>query len=396
MRMKRAFWVSLCLAVAAYLLLPMPGISEPLQQRIEKAREKVAEKKRKEGVLTSDISAYNLKIRGLQGDIRSLQARQSRLQSQLDDKRRELARVQDRLQAAQDRLARLRARLESARRVLAERLVEIYKSDEPDLVTVVLEANGFQDLLDRASFMQRISDQDHRVITTVRDLKAQAASQAVELARLDRQVQAAADAIAARRNEVAAAKGRLVDTRTRLQRARDGRRTLLARLRHSRHRIEEDLSAMEAEQARIRSQLNAGGGGGGGLPAGPIRRGSGQFIWPVNGPITSPFCETRSWERCHPGIDIGVPSGTPIRAAGSGVVAIAGPVSGYGNFTCINHGGGLSTCYGHQSSIHVHVGQHVSQGQVIGLSGCTGLCFGPHLHFEVRVNGSVTNPLNYL
>ncbi|MBX5469282.1 MAG: peptidoglycan DD-metalloendopeptidase family protein [Thermoleophilaceae bacterium] len=396
MRMKRAFWVSLCLAVAAYLLLPMPGISEPLQQRIEKARQKVAEKKRKEGVLTSDISAYNLKIRGLQGDIRSLQARQSRLQSQLDDKRRELARVQDRLQAAQDRLARLRARLESARRVLAERLVEIYKSDEPDLVTVVLEANGFQDLLDRASFMQRISDQDHRVITTVRDLKAQAASQAVELARLDRQVQAAADAIAARRNEVAAAKGRLVDTRTRLQRARDGRRTLLARLRHSRHRIEEDLSAMEAEQARIRSQLNAGGGGGGGLPAGPIRRGSGQFIWPVNGPITSPFCETRSWERCHPGIDIGVPSGTPIRAAGSGVVAIAGPVSGYGNFTCINHGGGLSTCYGHQSSIHVHVGQHVSQGQVIGLSGCTGLCFGPHLHFEVRVNGSVTNPLNYL
>lgn len=395
MRMKRAFWVSLCLAVAAYLLLPMPGISEPLQQRIEKARQKVAEKKRKEGVLTSDISAYNLKIRGLQGDIRSLQARQSRLQSQLDDKRRELARVQDRLQAAQDRLARLRARLESARRVLAERLVEIYKSDEPDLVTVVLEANGFQDLLDRASFMQRISDQDHRVITTVRDLKAQAASQAVELARLDRQVQAAADAIAARRNEVAAAKGRLVDTRTRLQRARDGRRTLLARLRHSRHRIEEDLSAMEAEQARIRSQLNAGGGGGG-LPAGPIRRGSGQFIWPVNGPITSPFCETRSWERCHPGIDIGVPSGTPIRAAGSGVVAIAGPVSGYGNFTCINHGGGLSTCYGHQSSIHVHVGQHVSQGQVIGLSGCTGLCFGPHLHFEVRVNGSVTNPLNYL
>jgi len=71
-------------------------------------------------------------------------------------------------------------------------------------------------------------------------------------------------------------------------------------------------------------------------------------------------------------------------------------VSGYGNYTCIDHGGGVSTCYGHQSAIHVGVGQHVTQGQVIGLVGCTGLCFGDHLHFEVRINGAVTNPLNYL
>jgi murein DD-endopeptidase MepM/ murein hydrolase activator NlpD len=120
------------------------------------------------------------------------------------------------------------------------------------------------------------------------------------------------------------------------------------------------------------------------------------MIWPVNGPITSPFCERRAWEACHPGIDIGVPSGTPIHAADAGRVAIAGWVSGYGNYTCIQHTASLSTCYGHQSSIQVSVGQNVSQGQVIGLSGCTGLCFGPHLHFEVRINGAVTNPLNYL
>ena len=80
----------------------------------------------------------------------------------------------------------------------------------------------------------------------------------------------------------------------------------------------------------------------------------------------------------------------------AGVVALAGPAGGYGNYTCINHGGGLSTCYAHQSSIQVSVGQHVSQGQVIGLTGCTGLCFGPHLHFEVRINGGVVNPMNYL
>jgi murein DD-endopeptidase MepM/ murein hydrolase activator NlpD len=147
---------------------------------------------------------------------------------------------------------------------------------------------------------------------------------------------------------------------------------------------------MLAQQSQIQNQLQSS------APSGPIRHGSGQLIWPVNGPITSPFCERRAWEACHPGIDIGVPTGTPIHAADSGRVSIAGPVSGYGNYTCIQHTASMATCYGHQSSIQVSVGQSVSQGQVIGLSGCTGLCFGPHLHFEVRINGAVTNPLNYL
>jgi murein DD-endopeptidase MepM/ murein hydrolase activator NlpD len=168
---------------------------------------------------------------------------------------------------------------------------------------------------------------------------------------------------------------------------------VLAQVRTSRHKAEEDLNAMLAQQSTIQNQLQNS------APTafnGPVKRGSGQLVWPVNGPITSPFCERRAWEACHPGIDIGVPSGTPIHAADSGRVSIAGWVSGYGNYTCIQHTGTMSTCYGHQSRIMVSVGQSVSQGQVIGLSGCTGLCFGPHLHFEVRINGAVTNPLNYL
>ena len=165
-------------------------------------------------------------------------------------------------------------------------------------------------------------------------------------------------------------------------------------MRAVRHKLEGSLSAMKATQAKIQGILTSPGTGA--LPAGPIRGGSGAMIWPVNGPITSPFCERRAWEACHPGIDIGVPSGTPIRAALGGRVALAGPTSGYGNYTCVQHTASLSTCYAHQSSIGVSVGQQVSQGQVIGISGCTGLCFGPHLHFEVRINGAVTNPMNYL
>ena len=89
------------------------------------------------------------------------------------------------------------------------------------------------------------------------------------------------------------------------------------------------------------------------------------MIWPVNGPITSPFCESRAWESCHPGIDIGVPAGTPIRAATAGKVVLMqseGVSGGYGNFTCIQHDGSLSTCYAHQSRFGTSLGAQVSPG----------------------------------
>jgi murein DD-endopeptidase MepM/ murein hydrolase activator NlpD len=152
--------------------------------------------------------------------------------------------------------------------------------------------------------------------------------------------------------------------------------------------IRDELEALQREQAKVEKAILASGL--------PVNGGTGRFIWPVRGPITSPFCERRAWEACHPGIDIGVPSGTPIHAADSGQVVLAGPQGGYGNFTCIRHTQVLTTCYAHQSQIMVQIGQPVTQGQVIGLTGCTGLCFGAHLHFEVRVNGHVVNPLNYL
>jgi murein DD-endopeptidase MepM/ murein hydrolase activator NlpD len=137
------------------------------------------------------------------------------------------------------------------------------------------------------------------------------------------------------------------------------------------------------------------------LPLGAIKHGSGSMIWPVDGPIASGF-GPRTIEghyEFHPGIDIAVPEGTPIRAALTGTVAFTeseAESGGYGNYTCIDHGGGLSTCYAHQSAFGVSAGQQVQQGEVIGYSGCTGYCLGPHVHFEVRINGEVVDPLGYL
>ena len=390
--MKRAFLVTIILALVAFLVLPMIGHSASLDRRIDIAKSKIQRKKAKEGVLTTTISRYNRRIQHLQGQIRGLQGRQNEITADLAAKRAELYATQDKLERAKDRLARLKVHLARAQKVLSNRLVQMYKDGEPDALTVVLEADGFEDLLERTEFLERITDQDNQIITRVRVLKTKTTRQTKELAALQKKQVAAARAIEQRRDQVVAVKGRLVSSRTDLQGVRDGRATVLGRLRSSRKRLEGDLSKMQAQvQAQLRAaqrQLSPA--------AGPIRRGTGSMIWPVNGPITSPFCERRSWESCHPGIDIGVPAGTPIRAADSGRVALAGWTGGYGNYTCIQHSASLSSCYAHQQSIGVSVGQNVSQGQVIGRIGCTGLCFGDHLHFEVRVGGAVTNPLNYL
>jgi murein DD-endopeptidase MepM/ murein hydrolase activator NlpD len=391
--MRRAFWVSITLALAAFVLLPLPGLSEQLGTRIDRQRQKVAVKLHHEGVLTTTISAFNDRIRGLEGSIHGLQQRETRIQSTLAEKRAELTQIQNQLQVARNRLAQLRQQLAVAKGQLAARLVDDYKSDEPDIVTVILEAHGFDDLLTRADFLERISKQDQQVVATVKGLKDQATKQANQLAALQAKAQAAANAILAQRNAVAAAKGKLVSTRDQLQRARDSRKAILARVRSSRVKAQEDLNSLLAQQGQIETQLRNAAPN---AFNGPVKQGSGRLIWPVNGPITAPFCQRRPWEACHPGIDIGVPTGTPIHAADSGRVTIAGWVGGYGNYTCIQHTGTLSTCYGHQERIMVSVGQAVSQGQVIGLTDCTGLCFGPHLHFEVRINGTPVNPINYL
>jgi murein DD-endopeptidase MepM/ murein hydrolase activator NlpD len=371
-----------------WAILPLPSEGQRLQEKIDRARDQVERKKGTERVLASDIAAYTRKIGALEGKIGTLQERQSAIQSDLDAKKAELVRLQERLRDERARLARLRERLLETRTQLSERLVEIYKADKPDVLSVVLNSDGFADLLERGEFIQRIADQDRKIVIIVRDAKAESEATEKRLDALERRQQKVTAIVLQRRNEIAQVKMELIGTRVGLENTRDGKAGALQKVRSERHTIEEDLEAMEAEQAKIQAQLA-------GVPSGgPIRRGSGSMIWPVNGAFTSPF--GMRWGRLHAGIDIAAPTGTPIRAAQSGRVAIAGWTGGYGQYTCIQHSGGLSTCYGHQSSINVSVGTNVSQGTVIGAVGNTGNSTGPHLHFETRINGSPVDPMGYL
>ncbi len=372
------------------------GRLDSVQRKIDVTRGKIGRRKGTERVLSTQIGAYSARIGRLQRSIGRLESRQRAAETDLSAKRDELFKLQDDLRAQRRRLVRLKARLAQARAALAQRLTELYTADAPDVVTVILSSKGFSQLLERGEFMQRISEQDQQIIKLVRTAKAEATGLAKRLARLEARQQRVTEIVQQRRDEIARVKQGLIDTRVGLASTRADKRNALSHVRTERVQLEGSLSDLKAQQAKIKATLQQAAGS---LPAGAIKKGNGSMIWPVNGPITSQFCERRSWEACHPGIDIGVPSGTPIRAAAGGKVTLlqsAGASGGYGNYTCVSHTSSLSTCYAHQSSFKVSLGQSVSQGDVIGISGCTGLCFGAHLHFEVRINGSVTNPLNYL
>ena len=213
--------LSLLLLVAAlplvlWAVLPLGSSgqsADSLQRQIDRKQAQIDQKRGRERVLTTEISSFTRKITSLQADITNLQTKQVSLEADLEAKRAELAQIQEDLRRERLHLARLRERLAEARVELANRLVQIYKEDSPDVVTVVLESDGFADLLERTEFLQRTSAQDARIIARVRDAKAEAVATAKRLERLEARAEKLAEQIEAQVVEVARVKGQLVERR---------------------------------------------------------------------------------------------------------------------------------------------------------------------------------------
>src|SRR4051795_972313 len=263
--------------LALWAVLPMlsdgsvRATAASIGSKIDHKRKQIEAKKGREHVLSSTITRYSRRIGSLQADITVLERKQVSIQTDLDAKRAELSRIQEELRQERIRLARLRARLAEARIALANRLVELYKADKPDVITVVLESDGFADLLERTEFMQRVSDQDARIIDRVRIARAQAVRTAKRLAVLERRQTNVAAAIQARRDAVSRIRVQLVDRRDQFAAVRSDKAQALASTRDSRRHLEGALAALEAANRRVQAQLAAAQNGTASAASGALR-----------------------------------------------------------------------------------------------------------------------------
>jgi murein DD-endopeptidase MepM/ murein hydrolase activator NlpD len=260
----------------------------------------------------------------------------------------------------------------------------------PSTLDFVLGATSIDDVLQKMDFVTRIGKEDRQIAAQVKDAKLSMGAERVQTRKLRLKVLGDERALAARAAQERETRDALVGAANQLAQTKQQRSAELSNLSAQDRALADEIAQEQAQSARVAAAILAAQTHSS-VTSSPSAAG---LIWPVSGPVTSPFGPR--WGSFHYGIDIGVPTGTPIHAAAAGTVIVCGYDGGYGNLVVLDNGGNLATAYAHQSEIAVACGQHVEQGEVIGYVGCTGHCFGPHLHFEVRINGSPVDPLGYL
>jgi len=386
--------VTLCMLLVAGTAAGDPGTEKArVDGRIETLRGQASDADLRAGVLTEELSAVARRVRELEAGVDAQQARLGVLEGQLGSARARLGTLDRTIAGQSKRLERLRGEYRIALTRLERRVRELYMTDGPDTLAFVLGTASFTDLIDNLDLLDRIGRQDERIATSVKsardgvaDARRRTRAARAEAARVEAAVSSAT-------TEQRGIVTRLVASRDALVAARSEKTTTLASIRSDRDSTLAEIDALEQQsaalEARIREAQQRSS-----VPAVVAPSGSGVLGWPVSGPVTSGFGVR--WGRMHEGIDIAVGEGTPVRAAAAGTVIYAGWMSGYGNLVAVDHGNGLSTAYAHNSSLAVSVGQSVAAGEIVSYSGNTGNSTGPHVHFEVRVNGSAVDPLGYL
>ena len=385
------------LGVAALLLTPLAGgqstwdRKSQIDARISSLQSAIAQAKQREGALSSEIANASTEIDSLESDIGVLSARLAVLERELAAHRARLDRLEDRFAEQTRNLIHLRRQLEIAEARLEARLVEIYQSEEAGVLDILLQVESLSELIEQVDYVTEIGRQDRAIVTEITQLKLEMRLARQRTAEVKAQVAKETAALAAKTEEQRAARATLLARQAALNAAVSEKQGLLSETKQDRNHAEEDLADLQAASAALAAQLQGSSGGGGGSTGSGVS--ASGFIWPVSGVVTSGF--GWRWGRMHEGIDISAPTGTAVRAVASGSVIFAGVMGGYGNIVVIDHGNCLATAYAHLSSSWIGGGS-VSQGQGVGAVGCTGSCTGPHLHFEVRVNGSAVDPMGYL
>ncbi len=342
----------------------------------------------------SDKTQLNEDIRSADERLATINTELSKINTELIKTQKTKASITIELNALRIKLAKSQAelntaiaRLKTLTLTLNKRAGSFYKNGEVSLIEVLLNAESFSDFLVRARFLQTIISLDTKLVSEIKATKAKILK---TRAAIERDKKKTEEQEAVFQTEV----DRLAALSVKEQTKRNEEKAQKAAKEQTIAKIDSDREAWQAAEAefsrsaaQIRQQLSQG------------RQVSGKpsvsgFIWPVAGPVSSGFGPR--WGRMHSGMDISVPQGTSVVASKAGRVVIAKYYGGYGNLVVIDHGGGVETWYGHNSSFTVSVGKNVNQGQVIAKAGSTGNSTGPHVHLEIRINGVAKNPANYL
>jgi murein DD-endopeptidase MepM/ murein hydrolase activator NlpD len=392
-RRGRGILLTLLVALAGAALVAgasAAGATSPsqLRQKITSGRQHVSS-------LAGDLAAANRKVGALDASIAATSNQLSRIQSDLNAKRAQLLSLRAQLTVAQTRLAHLQAVEAADEQVLAQQLVGTYEGARPDIVSVVLEATGFNDLLERLDFAQRIGRHNAHIVGHVKAARRAVATEAIHLGVLSQRQQRLAEQVLGERNHVALLRINLVSARLRAARARDAKAGQLASAKSDVASLSAQLSRLQAAQraaaqqaaqrsANSQSGSSSGSSGSASSSAGPppSAPSSHGFTFPMpKGDVSPPG----TWS-LDDGVDISAPGGTPELAVCSGTVVLHG-IGGFGPSAPVLHcdsalAGYDYVYYGHAGPGNwTPIGTHVSQGQVISEvgSGIVGISSGPHL-----------------
>lgn len=374
----------------------MPAYADDLDDQVQDLQGQIDSSRLEQENWQQVIEDVSAKLKQIQADLDTANARLQSIQTKQ-------AEINAQIAQTQNEIVKMEAYLKTRQDVLNRRVRAIYMHGQLNYLEVILGANSFSDFANRVELLKRVIRSDYNLILEIQKQKAAIEAKKAQLEEDKRQLDALAAEAEKTRQEIAKKKAeqqKVLDAaKSNKAAAAQMEQDLNAQLASVRNLIQQRLAAAEAARQAAQQQAASDDEGGGGSDDNYVQ-GTGAMGWPCSGPITSPF-----GYRTHPifgttifhaGIDIGVDYGTPIHAADSGVVVYSGWISGYGNAVIIDHGGGISTLYGHNQSLAVSEGQSVSKGSVIAYAGSTGNSTGPHCHFEVDVNGSPVNPMGYL
>ncbi len=383
--------VALTLAGALTAVSARAETAAELQAKLRQAREKIKAAENKKATLNDQISDLDGRLTAIEDKLAVLGDRIAGVEEKLSVTREKLAVLREELRLKRLELEEAQAKLELEQRNFEVRVVITYKTDDLGYLDVILESSDFEDLISRMNVVRDLLGGNNALVGGLESTRDTVESEKDAIAEREGAVAEAAQVLQQKSDELAALRAAQAANQAEALAMRKQKKSTLADVNDNLKLLERQENQLLAESAALTGVITASYGGGGG---------TGDLMWPVNGPVTSPFGyrihPILGYRRMHTGIDIGVGYGTPIRASDTGKVIYATWMGGYGNVIIIDHGAGISTLYAHQSSLAVGSGAHVSRGQTIGYVGSTGLSTGPHLHYEVRVNGNPVDPMGYL